>query len=91
MRIRYGCWSKAWSRTGFKKDSYGGILRTEIHTEEELEDLSYYPGLFAIFRNELYARHGYLFQSQSWNEFFSAYSWYDGRIPSNAFDVSCMN
>ncbi|MCB7319100.1 YARHG domain-containing protein [Lacrimispora sp. 210928-DFI.3.58] len=61
------------------------------YTEEELEDLSYYPGLFAIFRNELYARHGYLFESQSWNEFFSAYSWYDGRIPSNAFDVSCMN
>lgn len=61
------------------------------YTEEELRPLRWNKKLLAVFRNEIYARHGYQFTSEFWNEFFGAYTWYHGAYDSKTFDPSCFN
>ena len=43
-------------------------------TEEDLMDCSSFE-LSAV-RNGIYAVHGYIFQTQEWNDFFSDFDWY---------------
>lgn len=44
------------------------------YTKKELTDLS--KEVLSVFRNEIYARHGYVFNDQGLNEFFKQYTWY---------------
>ena len=43
-------------------------------TEEDLMDCSSFE-LSAV-RNGIYAVHGYIFQTQEWNDYFSDFDWY---------------
>lgn len=64
---------------------------TRYFSKEELQELTWRPQLLSVFRNEIYARHGYIFNSGYWNEFFEKYDWYHGQYPADAFDTECFN
>lgn len=42
-------------------------------------------------RNEIYARHGRLFEAEDLNQYFSAQPWYDGYLSQSEFDDSVLN
>ncbi len=42
-------------------------------------------------RNEIYARHGYIFNSNELKELFGSMSWYTGTIPSDRFNIDVFN
>ncbi len=42
-------------------------------------------------RNEIYARHGYIFNSSELRNLFEGKSWYNGEIPSNRFSNDLLN
>lgn len=42
---------------------------TRYYTREEMRQISWTPELTAVFRNEIYARHGYIFKNDIWNDF----------------------
>lgn len=44
-----------------------------------------------IAKNEIYARHGYIFQSEDLNRYFKEKSWYQGSVPAARFDSSMFN
>ena len=64
---------------------------TRYYTREEMRQISWTPELTAVFRNEIYARHGYIFKSDFWNDFFSTYIWYSGIYPADKFDAGVFN
>lgn len=43
--------------------------------------------VLAVFRNELYARHGRIFRSAEWKLFFSRFTWYEELYASEQFNV----
>lgn len=61
------------------------------YTENELEQLKWNQKMMSAYRNEIYARRGYIFNSGFWNEFFGAYTWYQGEFTSDTFDPDCFN
>lgn len=42
-------------------------------------------------RNEIYARHGYIFKSGELRDLFESMSWYDGTIPAESFNSNIFN
>ena len=42
-------------------------------------------------RNEIYARHGYIFQDESIRQHFENTDWYQGTVSSDQFDTSVFN
>ena len=64
---------------------------TRYYTREEMRQISWTPVLTAVFRNEIYARHGYIFKNDIWNDFFSTYIWYSGIYPADKFDAGVFN
>lgn len=42
-------------------------------------------------RNEIYARHGRMFDMQELTDYFSQKLWYNGTIPADQFDESVLN
>ncbi|MDD7114552.1 MAG: YARHG domain-containing protein [Lachnospiraceae bacterium] len=66
--------------------SYTDSIR---YTEEQLACLDNY-GL-RITRNEIYARHGRMFNDQELQEYFTSQSWYVPQSASGDFDEECLN
>ncbi len=64
---------------------------TRYYTREEMRQISWTPELTAVFRNEIYARHGYIFKNDIWYDFFSTYIWYSGIYPADKFDAGVFN
>ena len=58
----------------------------EYISDDDLADMS--PQQLTYARNEIYARHGYIFQSQELTEFFSQKSWYH---PVSGFEEGFFN
>ncbi len=58
-------------------------------SDSELAGLSLQQLCYA--RNEIYARRGYIFQSQELRNYFGAKSWYNPTIPSEYFSDSVFN
>lgn len=58
-------------------------------TDEEVSALSLQQLNYA--RNEIYARRGYIFQSQELRDYFESRYWYYGIIPSSQFSSSVFN
>ena len=79
--------SKGFTDHGFDQPVFD--TDTRFYTVEELAVLD--PKLYPVFRNEIYARHGYLFKNESWNEFFSVYRWYEGKYPEEKFSTDWFN
>lgn len=64
---------------------------TRYYSMEEMQQISWRPELIPVFRNEIYARHGYIFKNEFWNEFFSTFTWYSGECPADTFDTTLFN
>lgn len=64
---------------------------TRYYSKDELQQISWKPGLLSVFRNEIYARHGYIFKNETLNEFFGAYAWYYGQETADTFDTGVFN
>lgn len=62
---------------------------TRTYTKSELAKLSDYE-LF-IARNEIYARHGRMFQSADLQKYFESKSWYKGTTPASEFNESVLS
>ena len=58
----------------------------KLLTDEFLSTLS--KSEIALLRNEIYARHGYIFNSEEYNDYFSKKSWY---TPNSNFDTSDLS
>lgn len=61
-------------------------------TKYTLQDLSILDSYgLKITRNEIFARHGRMFNDQELQEYFKRQQWYVPQIASNDFDTSCLN
>ena len=61
-------------------------------TKYTLEDLSILDSYgLKITRNEIFARHGRIFNDQELQEYFKRQQWYVPQIAANDFDTSCLN
>lgn len=78
---------KGYLKSDYKNSIFNSNMR--YYTRKELLALD--PKLYAVFRNEIYARHGYIFKNEDWNKFFGAYEWYEGIYPGDEFDVAVFN
>ncbi len=58
-------------------------------SEEEVATLS--PEEIRLAKNEIYARHGRIFESEDLREYFESQSWYHGEIEPEDFDESVFN
>ena len=61
-------------------------------TKYTLQDLSILDSYgLKITRNEIFARHGRMFNDQELQEYFKRQQWYVPQIAANEFDTSCLN
>lgn len=58
-------------------------------TEEDLEGLTHWELLVA--RNEIYARHGYIFTHEELKAYFESCQWYTPLYPADTFDFGMMS
>lgn len=58
-------------------------------TDEEVSNLSLQQMCYA--RNEIYARRGYIFQSQELRDYFGSKSWYYPTVPAQSFSDQVFN
>lgn len=62
---------------------------SEFLTEDDINNLSSNDIRFAI--NEIYARHGLIFNEDEYKNYFNNRYWYEEKITSNEFDVNVFN
>lgn len=60
-----------------------------IITEDDLE--GFLEGGCRMARNEIYARHGRIFEDEELNEYFQSKSWYEGYLTADEFDDSVLS
>ena len=58
-------------------------------TDEDVAGLTLQQLNYA--RNEIFARHGYIFSSDELNAYFATKSWYEGTVEGSDFDFSSLN
>lgn len=58
---------------------------TEYLTDADVSSLS--KEQLRLARNEIFARHGYIFKDSTLNDYFMSKSWYSGTISSDDFDM----
>lgn len=77
------------SSNRYEKAKHLSYTTTVKYTIQNLSVLDSY-GL-KITRNEIYARHGRIFNDQELQEYFQRQNWYVPQTASNDFDDSCLN
>lgn len=77
------------SSNRYERAKHLSYTTTVKYTIQNLSVLDSY-GL-KITRNEIYARHGKIFNDQELQEYFQRQNWYVPQIASNDFDDSCLN
>lgn len=61
-------------------DDFGWLSQRKYSAQEFIDFAGWYnTDLFRIWRNAMYARHGYIFKSKDLKAYFSQYSWYNPR------------
>lgn len=103
VQIKYQI-EQSWEslKGNYQKDyqSYAGTVNLEGEyilpdsssrylTESDLRGLD--KVALRLARNEIYARHGRIFQSDDLNRYFSSKSWYNGYLLAEEFDDSVFN
>lgn len=66
-----------------------GDSQTRYLTEDEISGLT--PQILCYARNEIYARHGRMFQAAELQEYFGQQDWYSGTVPADQFSESVFN
>lgn len=77
---------------GAVPDDYGTPVfdsDARYYSMEEMEQISWRPELTAVFRNEIYARHGYIFKSDFWNDFSAHLPGIQGNTPQIPLTQVC--
>ena len=77
------------SSNRYEKAAHLSYTTTVKYTIQDLSILDSY-GL-KITRNEIYARHGRIFNDQELQDYFQRQKWYVPQTASNDFDESCLN
>lgn len=77
------------SSNRYERAKHLSYTTTVKYTIQNLSVLDSY-GL-KITRNEIYARHGRIFNDQELQEYFQRQNWYVPQIASNDFNDSCLN
>ena len=77
------------SSNRYEKAKHLSYTATVKYTVQNLSKLDSY-GL-KITRNEIYARHGRMFNDKDLQEYFERQKWYVPQTASNDFDSSCLN
>lgn len=77
------------SSNRYERAKHLSYTTTIKYTPQDLSVLDSY-GL-KITRNEIYARHGRMFNDKDLQEYFERQKWYVPQIASNDFDSSCLN
>ena len=77
------------SSNRYERATHLSYTSTVRYTLEDLSLLDSY-GL-KITRNEIYARHGRMFNDRELQEYFQRQQWYVPQTASNDFDSSCLN
>lgn len=57
-------------------------------TEEELQNLD--ANSLRLARNEIFARHGYIFNDEGLKQYFNSTSWYHGTVASDQFQADLV-
>lgn len=57
-------------------------------SEEEVRDIE--TDKLRIARNEIFARHGYIFNDEELNQYFNGTSWYNGTVPAEQFNMDAV-
>lgn len=73
-------------------DYSGGYIPSSserVITESDVAGMSYDDMQMAI--NEIYARHGRIFQTESISSYFNSQSWYNGTVTADNFDESVFS
>ncbi len=61
----------------------------KYYTKEDFEDLSWV--VVHLAKNEIYAKHGYIFKNEDLNKYFRGCAWYQPLYTSEEFDNSVFN
>lgn len=77
------------SPSPYGKVDHISYSNTEIYSEEMLARLE--PEGLRLTRNEIFARHGRMFNDQELQDYFNLQDWYTPRYSPEAFDDSCLN
>ncbi len=77
------------SSNRYEKADHLSYTTVTKYTAQDLSLLDSY-GL-KITRNEIFARHGRMFNDQELQEYFQRQQWYVPQVAANDFDVSCLN
>ena len=77
------------SGTGTNSEYYFADSDSRYLTEDDLKGLS--KDDLAYARNEIYARHGYIFNDPGFNKYFNSRTWYVPRYTAEEFDDSVFN
>lgn len=67
------------------------LYPTDLVYIEEEDFKDYPPLLLHILKNEIYARHGYIFRNEDLNNYFRGMIWYTPQYESAEFDASVFN
>lgn len=57
-------------------------------SEEEVRNIE--TDKLRIARNEIFARHGYIFNDEELSQYFNGTSWYNGTVPAEQFDMDAV-
>lgn len=77
------------SSNRYEKADHLSYTTVTKYTTQDLSLLDSY-GL-KITRNEIFARHGRMFNDQELQEYFQRQQWYVPQVAANDFDTSCLN
>lgn len=77
------------ARTGVSADYVLPEVNTRYYSEAELQALD--DGALRLAINEIYARHGRIFQVSDLRNYFNSKSWYRGTVPGDRFDERVFN
>ncbi|MDY2628929.1 MAG: YARHG domain-containing protein [Lachnospiraceae bacterium] len=61
----------------------------KYYSENDFQDVP--PEVIHLAKNEIYARHGYIFKSEDLNNYFMGCAWYQPRYSSDEFSDSVFN
>lgn len=76
----------------FTADTYSYVIPDSGSRYLTRDELSSYSGLYLMLaRNEIYAKHGYMFNDQNIQRYFNYKDWYYGYVPSQNFSDAVFN
>ncbi len=70
---------------------YNDLLQTDswVYSEKELRSIP--RDVLYVAKNEIFARHGYIFKNKDLNYYFRGMVWYRPTTPASGFDSSVLN